>query len=278
MITSSSKKVNSETLKTSANSQKKSAIAIAESAATALPFWKNSKTPPPIISVRSSIRTAASPDFPATGRAVPSLIFSTKIFGRMKIIKLETKSGVKNYQLLKRAENSFRFLAELGKPHFELPETPQNKASKTENEKEFGLLIPSEEIAVRFTFVDVGNPVAVIFVDDFDQFNWRRVGKIMESSKEMFPDRTNVVFVKVSDDQNIEIRIWERGAGETSSSGTCSIAAAVASAFTGKTGRKVSVHAEGGTTEAVWREDDEMMITGRADLVFCGEFSLESTL
>ena len=75
--------------------------------------------------------------------------------------------------------------------------------------------------------------------------------------------------------QNIEIRIWERGAGETSSSGTCSIAAAVASAFTGKTVRKVSVHAEGGTTEAVWREkDDEMMITGRADLVFCGEWNV----
>ena len=190
-------------------------------------------------------------------------------------LKLETKSGVKNYRLLDRAENTFHFLAELGKPHFELPETPQNKASKTENEKEFGLLIPSEEIAVRFTFVDVGNPVAVIFVENFDQFNWRHVGKIMESSREMFPDRTNVVFVKVLDGQNIEIRIWERGAGETSSSGTCSIAAAVASAFTGKTGRKVSVHAEGGTTEAVWREDDEMMITGRSDLVFCGDWFLK---
>lgn len=189
-------------------------------------------------------------------------------------LRLETKSGIKNYQLLERDENTFWFLAELGKPHFDLPETPQNKNSGTENEKEFGLLIPSEELAVRFTFVDVGNPVAVVFVENFDELNWRRVGKIMERSTEMFPNRTNVVFVKISDRQNIEIRIWERGAGETSSSGTCSIAAAVASAFTGKTERKVSVHAEGGTTEAVWREDDEMMITGRADLAFCGEYFL----
>lgn len=187
-------------------------------------------------------------------------------------LKLETKSGVKNYQLLKRDENTFWFLAELGKPHFNLPETPQNKASKTENEKEFGLLIPSEELAVRFTFVDVGNPVAVVFVKSFDELNWRHVGKIMEKSTGMFPDRTNVVFVKTIDRKNIEIRIWERGAGETSSSGTCSIAAAVASAFTGKTEREVSVHAEGGTTEAVWRGDDEMMITGRADLAFRGEY------
>jgi diaminopimelate epimerase len=187
-------------------------------------------------------------------------------------LRLETKSGVKNYQLLKREENTFWFLAELGKPHFDLPETPQNKASKTENEKEFGLLIPSEELAVRFTFVDVGNPVAVVFVKSFDELNWRHVGKIMEKSTEMFPDRTNVVFVKTIDRKNIEIKIWERGAGETSSSGTCSIAAAVASAFTGNTEREVSVHAEGGTTEAVWRDDDEMMITGRADLAFRGEY------
>lgn len=190
-------------------------------------------------------------------------------------LRLETKSGIKNFQFLGREENTFRFLAELGKPDFKLPETTSNRQSKTENEKEFGLLIPSEEIAVRFTYVDVGNPVAVVFVDDFDEIAWRRVGKIMESSTDMFPDRTNVVFVKVLDGQNIEIRIWERGAGETSSSGTCSIAAAVASAFTGKTERDVSVRAEGGTTETVWRErDNEMMITGRADLVFCGEYFL----
>ena len=76
----------------------------------------------------------------------------------------------------------------------------------------------------------------------------------------------------VFDRKNIEIKIWERGAGETSSSGTCSIAAAVASVFTDQTERRVSVRAEGGTTEAVWREDGEMVIKGRADLAFCGEW------
>ena len=93
----------------------------------------------------------------------------------------------------------------------------------------------------------------------------------------IFPDRTNVVFVKTIDRENIEIRIWERGAGETASSGTCSIAAAVASADSGKTDRKISVHAPGGTTEVVWREDGEMLITGRADLVLCGEFFVEDS-
>ena len=184
-------------------------------------------------------------------------------------LKLKTKSGIKSYELLKQDNFTYWFLAELGQPKFDLPETSINEK---QNAKEFGLLIPSEEMAIRFTYVDVGNPVAVIFLEDFGQIDWRRFGSKIEVAP-IFPERTNVVFVKVIDRENIEIRIWERGAGETSSSGTCSIAAAVASAFAKKTSRKVSVHAEGGTTETIWREDDEMEIVGRADLAFCGVWS-----
>ncbi|MGI8670140.1 MAG: diaminopimelate epimerase, partial [Aridibacter sp.] len=170
-----------------------------------------------------------------------------------KKLKLKTKSGIKNYDFLQREANTFWYLAELGKPHsitnYELRITNYESSTVT---------------------LDVGNPVCVIFVEDFE-FDWRNIGKEIESH-EHFPERTNVVFVKVLDKNNVEIRIWERGAGETSSSGTCSIAAAVASAFVGKTNRKVSVHAEGGTTEALWRKDYEMLITGSAELAFCGEW------
>jgi len=182
-------------------------------------------------------------------------------------LKLQTKSGIKIYELLERNNQTFQFLAEIGKPKFNLPNT---LSSDAESAEEFGLMIPSEEMAVRVTFVDVGNPVAAIFLEDFAQIDWRSIGSKVETAP-IFPDRTNVVFVKVIDKGNIEIRIWERGAGETSSSGTCSIAAAVASIIGGKTDRKVSVHAEGGTTETVWREDGEMLITGSAALAFCGE-------
>ncbi len=196
-------------------------------------------------------------------------------------LNLQTKSGFKKYQLLKREANTFWFLAELGKPKFDLPDSPffrEISAEMPEMSKFSSILLPQLGIITNFFYVDVGNPVVCIFVEDFAAFaadskvGWRQVGQTIESFEEMFPERTNVVFVKVIDEKNIEIRIWERGAGETSSSGTCSIAAAVASASAGKTGREISVHAEGGTTEAVWREDDEMLITGRADLVFCGEF------
>ena len=164
-------------------------------------------------------------------------------------LQLKTLSGVKNYQLLEKKENTFWFRAELGKP------------SAITNYEEF----------FQVAALDVGNPVAAIFTDDFDRLDWRKIGREIETH-ELFPEKTNVVFVKVIDRKNVEIRIWERGAGETASSGTCSIAAAVASASTGKTDRVISVHAPGGTTEAVWREDGEMLITGRADLAFCGEW------
>ncbi len=192
-------------------------------------------------------------------------------------LKLITWSGVKNYQLLEREQNAFRFRAELGKPKFDLPDSPLFNSvlagkDKTKGNSSFSLLLPKAGILIGFFFVDVGNPVVCIFVENFDSLDWRDIGREIEQLEEAFPKRTNVVFIKVVDRKNIEIRIWERGAGETSSSGTCSIAAAVASAFTEKTERKVSVHAEGGTTEAVWREDDEILIRGRADLVFCGEW------
>lgn len=184
-------------------------------------------------------------------------------------LRLETNSGLKNYELLKREGNTFWFLAELGKPKFASDEIPFLSREKSEIIKNYELRLTNDVVPV--TALNVGNPVAVVFVDDFGDLNWRAIGKEMETHPQ-FPARTNVVFVKTDDMENIEIRIWERGAGETSSSGTCSIAAAVAHLLRENLRGTVQVRAEGGTTEAVWREeDDEMLITGRADLAFCGE-------
>ncbi len=197
-------------------------------------------------------------------------------------LKLKTKSGIKHYEFLEREADTFWYRAELGKPNFNLPDSDFTKSIlPDESKKDFMLpiLFPNDEMVVSVFYVDVGNPVACVFVENFEtaiinskKFDWRYVGQKLESLTEIFPERTNVVFVKIIDRANIKIRIWERGAGETSSSGTCSIAAAVASALTDKSDREVSVHAEGGITEAVWREDGEMLITGPADLAFCGEW------
>jgi diaminopimelate epimerase len=227
-------------------------------------------------------------------RCAAAYLHYKKLFENSSL-RLKTLSGVKKYELLSREENTFLFRAELGKPKFaphEIPFIADEKLSSIVNYKlaldyntqlstlnsQLSTVSQSPQqksaslpTAIEITALNVGNPVCVVFVDGFEAIDWRRVGATVEVHPR-FPEKTNVVFVKTLDRKNIEIRIWERGAGETSSSGTCSIAAAVASASLEKTDRQVSVRAEGGTTEALWREDDEMLITGTAKLVLCGEY------
>jgi diaminopimelate epimerase len=186
-----------------------------------------------------------------------------------KRLRLETRSGIKTYDLIERKGiGEFWFEAEIGKPLFSSDEVPVMDGKHREAVVNEPIIIDGRPHT--FSAVRVGNPVACIFVETFD-FDWRSVGRSMEVH-EMFPEKANIVFVKVDDRENIRIRIWERAAGETSSSGTCSSGAAILSAFMLKTGRKVKVHAEGGTTEINWREDGEILIKGRADLAFSGEW------
>ncbi len=186
-------------------------------------------------------------------------------------LRLETRSGIKTYDLIERkGDGEFWFEAEIGKPKFASEEVPVLTSTRRE-------AIVNEPIAVdgrhfAFSAVNIGNPVACVFVDNFD-LDWRAAGRLMETH-EKFPERANIVFVKILDRNNIEIRIWERAAGETSSSGTCSSGAAVLSAFMLKTDRFINVHAEGGITEVLWRDDDEIVIKGRADLSYSGEWPI----
>ncbi len=183
-------------------------------------------------------------------------------------LRLKTLSGVKNYHLIKREGGEFWFDAEIGIPRFASDEIPVLVRSRRDHVVNEPIVIEGKNYL--FSAINVGNPVACIFVDNFD-FDWRGLGRSMETH-DKFPERANIVFVKVVDRKNIDIRIWERGAGETFASGTCASAAAVLSALALKTERKVHVHSEGGTTLVNWREDDEIVITGRADLAFCGEW------
>ena len=184
-------------------------------------------------------------------------------------LRLRTRSGFKNYRLIdSEMAGTYWFEAEIGKPKFASREVPVATNEPIDSVIDHPVTAVGKQFLI--SGVNVGNPVACVFVDEFDS-EWRTFGKVLESH-DVFPEKANIVFVRVIDRENIEIRIWERAAGETSSSGTCSSGAAVLSAFTGRTDRTVSVHAEGGMTKAVWRDDDEMVITGRADLSYCGNW------
>ncbi len=184
-------------------------------------------------------------------------------------LRVETRSGVKNFTLIEReTERKFWFEAEIGKPKFSSTEIPV--AAETPLDDVIARAIPIGDQTIEISAVNVGNPVACVFVTNFD-FDWRTMGRTLEVHA-AFPERANIVFVKVLDRENIELRIWERGAGETPASGTCATGAAILCAYMGHTDRAVSVLTEGGTTEIFWRKDDEVLITGRADLAYCGEW------
>ena len=143
------------------------------------------------------------------------------------LLRLQTRNGIKRYHLLDRSiVGLFRFRSELGKPRFDPSSIPFQTDQPLERVIDYPLQVGGEILKV--TALQMGNPNCCVFVDDFDAIDWRRLGKLIENHKQ-FPERTNVIFIRVRDALNIEERIWERGVGETESSGTCSCAAVVAS-------------------------------------------------
>ncbi len=185
-------------------------------------------------------------------------------------VRLQTRNGVKRYHLLERtAPGSFLFRSELGQPKFDSASIPMRTEAPLDHVIDYPLTVGGDNL--RVTAMQMGNPNCCIFVEDFDTIDWRRLGPLIENHPQ-FPERTNVIFIRTVDRTNIEERIWERGVGETESSGTCSCAAMVASVINDQTDRSVAVHAPGGVIPIEWRDDGEVVLTGRAEVVYSGEW------
>ncbi len=123
----------------------------------------------------------------------------------------------------------------------------------------------------RFTTVSMGNPHAVAFVENYS-FDWRVEGSAVETD-EAFPQKTNVEYVKVIGPAEADMKVWERGCGETMACGTGACAAAVAGAIDGKFERvPVTIHLPGGDLLIHWNEDNRVMMTGPTVRVCDGIF------
>lgn len=125
---------------------------------------------------------------------------------------------------------------------------------------------------IEITTVSMGNPHAVTFVNDVNQAPVEHLGPVMESH-EYFPDKTNVEFIHVTGPDSIDMRVWERGAGETAACGTGAAAALAAAHVTGRIGRKATLRLKGGDLEVEWPDDGHIYITGGATMVFTGTIS-----
>jgi diaminopimelate epimerase len=141
-------------------------------------------------------------------------------------------------------------------------------------EVDMGAPVPADPVAPeqrRFTRVSMGNPHAVAFVDGFD-FDWRAEGARVERAA-AFPEGSNVHFARVLSPVEAEVRVWERGCGETMACGTGACAVAVAGALDGRLERgPVTIRLPGGPLRIHWNERNRVMMTGPAVLVCRGTY------
>ena len=185
-------------------------------------------------------------------------------------IRLQTLSGVKTLKL-----------------HIAGCETPEAKVESVTVD----MLAPSFHVPEQYdeavggvltvgsrtfhgTFVSMGNPHFVCFVDDIDTLDVARYGSAMEYAT-VFPERCNIEFAELKADGTIRTRVWERGSGITMACGTGACATAVAAAVTGRASRRSVIAMDGGTLHIEWNEaDGHVYMTGPAAFVFDGEIEI----
>ncbi|MCR4410364.1 MAG: diaminopimelate epimerase [Candidatus Saccharicenans sp.] len=196
------------------------------------------------------------------------------LFHRQRVngtnVIFETVAGERSCNLVQRDGNSFELRTEMGEPRFSSRDIPFDDGQEHEYIIDYPLSISRR--VYHITCVSVGNPHCDIFVERFfpARIEWHQVGQELEHHP-FFPHRTNVEFIRVINRQEIEVLFWERGVGETLSSGSGSCAAAVAAILKGLTERKVRVWTSMGSLIVEW-EKDRIFQTGPAQLVFEGNF------
>ncbi len=199
-----------------------------------------------------------------------------------KTLEIETLAGI-----VKPEKVNGLIRVDMGEPVFEPEKIPVNieqrsavssqqsgKKPKTADAQpviDYPLRIADREF--RMTCVSMGNPHAVIFVDNVPEFPVAYYGPMVENHP-LFPKRTNAEFVEVLNASEIKMRVWERGAGETMACGTGASAAAVATHLRGYAERSVTVHLNGGDLSVQWAADNHVYMTGPAVEVFTGSVAL----
>ena len=186
-------------------------------------------------------------------------------------IRIATAAGVKHGRLVSREGTRFEFEFDMGRPVLSSAAVPMTIAPPLERVVRYPLHLGGDLFEV--TCMSMGNPQCVIFVNDPGAVNLEELGPLIEHHP-IFPDRANVEFARAISRDEIEIRIWERGAGHTLSSGTGSCASAVAAALNGLTDRTVRVLTEGGALRVDWQGGDRVMLTASAEIVYEGRWLL----
>ncbi|MDD3413193.1 MAG: diaminopimelate epimerase [Lachnospiraceae bacterium] len=202
-------------------------------------------------------------------RCVGKYVYDHKMTDK-RCISVETLAGIKYLDLEIENDKVVTIKVNMGAPILEPKQIPVQSA-KYPVIKE---IICIDEKEYLMTCVSMGNPHAIIYMEDIKGLEIEHLGPKFENHP-VFPKRTNTEFVRVIDRKTVEMRVWERGAGETLACGTGACATAVACILNGLTEDRITVKLLGGVLEIYWnREENIVYMTGTATTVFDGEISI----
>ena len=185
-------------------------------------------------------------------------------------VAVQTLGGIKRIDIVRDEKGAFSLArVDMGTPVLDAAGIP----TTLPGDPVVDALVTTEAGDVRVTCVSMGNPHAIVWVDDVDSAPVTTTGPLVEAAP-VFPRKTNVEFAQVVDSGRIRLRVWERGVGETLACGTGACATLVAAAVTGRTGRSATIELPGGDLDIEWDEDGRVRMTGPAETVFTGVWSI----
>lgn len=200
-------------------------------------------------------------------RCVAKYVYDNKMTDKTEIA-LETLSGIKRIKITVQDGKAVAARVNMGAPIL----TPREIPTKFDGETVVSQNLSIDDTTYAVTCVSMGNPHCVLYTDDVHAPDLPRIGPKFENH-EMFPDRINTEFVHIVSETEFDMRVWERGSGETLACGTGACAATVASILNGycKRDTEIKVNLLGGTLYINWTADGDVYMTGPAETVCTGE-------
>lgn len=185
-------------------------------------------------------------------------------------VTIETLAGIKTLKLALENNQVVSVTVDMGEPVL----TPNLIPVVGDGDCFVGKTVCVDGIDWNVTAVSMGNPHAIVYIEDTDRLNIEAIGPGFEHHN-IFPERTNTEFIQVIDRNNLKMRVWERGAGETLACGTGACASLVATVLNGKCDRTATLHLLGGNLSITWDEKtNHVFMTGPAEFVFDGEIMI----
>ena len=191
---------------------------------------------------------------------------------KQDVITVETLAGVKIIKVFAENGKCNWVQVDMGCPNLAPEQIP---VTGFEGEKIVAQPLQVGDKTFNITTVNMGNPHCVTIVDNADEIELSKYGPLIENHCQ-FPERTNVEFIEILDDENVKMRVWERGAAETLACGTGACASTVAAILNKKTNKKVTMHLAGGDLIIEWTNNNRILMTGPAEEIFEGTVTQET--